>query len=57
MNPNIEMSRDYEFEKRVLELTSDGYNTREAKRKAKRESRKEKKKLMKQMGEVKIFSL
>lgn len=49
MNPKIGMSRDY-FEERVLELTSEGYNTREAKRKAKRESRKESKKLMKQMG-------
>lgn len=49
MNPEIGRNRDYYFEKQVLELTSEGYSTREAKRKAKRDNKKKLKKMKQQM--------
>lgn len=39
MNPDFRGSKDYHFD-RILELTSKGYSTREAKRKIKRDDRK-----------------
>lgn len=45
MNPEIGMRRDYHFEKKVLELTSKGYSTREATRKIKRENKRKSNKL------------
>ena len=48
MNPDFKVNTDYYFDKRVLELTSEGYSTREAKRKVERENRRKWKKIGKQ---------